>query len=59
MLDKLHKANTLHLSVVDDHKHMDLLSDEEMEGVEDTLTILHKYVENLEVQGDKKLAYQI
>ena len=53
MLDKLHKANPLHLSVVDDHKHMDLLSDEEMEGVEDTLTILHKYVENLEVQGDK------
>ena len=42
MLDKLHKANPLHLSVVDDHKHMDLLSDEEMEGVEDTLTILHK-----------------
>ena len=24
MLDKLHAANPLHLSVVDDHKHMDL-----------------------------------
>ena len=53
MVDKLHKANPLHMSVVDDHKHMDLLSDEEMEGVEDTLTILHKYVDNLDVQGDK------
>ncbi len=53
MIDKLHKANPLHMSVVDDHKHMDLLSDEEMEGVEDTLTILHKYVDNLDVQGDK------
>ena len=58
MLDKLHKASPLHLSVVDDHKHINLLSDEEMEGVEDTLTILHKYVENLEVQGDKN-NYQI
>jgi len=53
MLDKLHKVNPLHLSVVDDNKHMDLLTDDEIEGVEDTLTILHKYVESLEVQGDK------
>ena len=31
---------------------MDLLSDEEMEGVED-INDTYKYVENLEVQGDK------
>ena len=30
-----------------------LLSDDEIEGVEDTLTILTKYVESLEIQGDK------
>tara|TARA_A100001011_G_scaffold57198_1_gene56262 strand:- start:5088 stop:6152 length:1065 start_codon:yes stop_codon:yes gene_type:complete len=53
MIDKLHKVNPIHLSVVDDHKHMDMLSDEDIDGVEDTLTILHKYVDNLEVQGDK------
>ena len=53
MIDKLHKVNPIHLSVVDDHKHMDMLSDDDIDGVEDTLTILHKYVDNLEVQGDK------
>jgi hypothetical protein len=41
------------MTIVDDHKHMDLLSDEELEGVEDTLTILQKYVDGLEIQGEK------
>jgi hypothetical protein len=53
MMDKLHKANPLHVTAVDDHKHMDLLSDDEIEGVEDTLTILTKYVDSLEIQGEK------
>ena len=53
MMDKLHQANPLHVTVVDDHKHMDLLSDDEIEGVEDTLTILTKYVDSLEIQGEK------
>jgi len=53
MIDKLHAVNPLHMTVVDDHKHMDLLSDEELEGVEDTLTILSKYIDSLEIQGDK------
>ena len=53
MIDKLHGAEPLHMTIVDDHKHMDLLSDEELEGVEDTLTILQKYVDGLEIQGEK------
>ena len=37
-----------------DNKHMDFFDDEEIENVEDTLTILSKYVEGLEIQGKKK-----
>tara|TARA_Y100000996_G_scaffold369732_1_gene316871 strand:- start:19 stop:1086 length:1068 start_codon:yes stop_codon:yes gene_type:complete len=54
MLDKLHEASPLHVSVVDDHKHMDLMDDSDIEGVEDTLTILEKYIDGLEIQGQKK-----
>jgi DNA repair exonuclease SbcCD nuclease subunit len=54
MVDKLHSANPLHVVVVDDHKHMDLMDDDDIEGVEDTLTILEKYVDGLEIQGQKK-----
>ena len=54
MLDKLHETSQLHVSVVDDHKHMDLMDDSDIEGVEDTLTILEKYVDGLEIQGQKK-----
>ena len=32
---------------------MDMLTDEEVEDAEDTLTILSKYVESLEISGDK------
>ena len=53
MMDKLHQANPLHVTAVDDRKHMHLLSDDEIEGVEDTLTILTKYVDSLEIQGEK------
>ena len=54
MLDKLHEASPLHVSVVDDHKHMDLMDDSHKERVEDTLTILEKYIDGLEIQGQKK-----
>ena len=54
MIDKLHAANPLHVVVVDDHKHMDLMDDDDIEGVEDTLTILEKYIDGLEIQGQKK-----
>ena len=53
-LDKIHGASPLHLNVVDDHKHMDLLDDKDVENVEDTLTILNKYVEEMDIQGKKK-----
>ena len=54
MLDKLSKVNPLHLQVVDDHKHMDTMDDSEFENIEDTLTILTKYIDGLDIQGEKK-----
>lgn len=53
-LDKLYGVNPLHVSIVDDNKHMDFFDDEEIENIEDTLTILSKYVDGLEIQGKKK-----
>ena len=53
-LDKIHAENPLHLQVVDDNKHMDFFGDDDIEDIEDTLTILSKYVDGLEIQGKKK-----
>jgi DNA repair exonuclease SbcCD nuclease subunit len=53
MMDKLDKVNPIHVSVVEAHKHMDQLEDSEiMDETEDTLTILHHYVDSLEFGGD-------
>jgi len=53
-LDKVHTQNPLHLQVVDDNKHMDFFNDDEIEDIEDTITILGKYIDGLEIQGAKK-----
>jgi hypothetical protein len=53
-LDKVHASNPLHVAIVDDNKHMDFFDDDEIEGVDDTLTILSKYVDGLEIQGKKE-----
>jgi DNA repair exonuclease SbcCD nuclease subunit len=53
-LDKLHSANPLHVAVVDDNKHMDFYGDDDIEDIEDTLTILNNYIDGLEIQGKKK-----
>lgn len=55
LLDKLYKSDPAHVSIVDDHKHLDQKPDEEIfSETEDTLTILTKYVDNLEFDGDNK-----
>ena len=49
MLDKLYKANPANVSIVDDHKHMDQTSEEDLiDEAEDTMTILTKYIEKIE-----------
>ena len=53
------QPSPLHLQVVDDNKHMDLMDDADVENVEDTLTILTKYVDSMDIQGKKKPSYRI
>jgi len=53
-IDKVHGQSPLHVSVVDDNKHMDFFDDDDIEDIEDTLTILSKYVDGLDIQGKKK-----
>lgn len=52
-MDKLYKADPVNVSIVDDHKHLDKQPDEEIVNeAEDTLTILTKFVDNLQFEGD-------
>ena len=44
----------MQVQVVQDHLHLDLEDDEDIiDEAEDTLTILNKYVENLEIKNEK------
>jgi len=53
-IDKLEKAGTVNIQVVDDHLNLNLESDDNIVNeTEDTLTILRKYVDNLELDADK------
>lgn len=48
-IDKLEKSNTLGIQIVDDNLHLDLLeADEIIDEAQDTLTILKKYVDNID-----------
>ena len=48
-IDKLEKAGVLDLQVVEDHLNLDLEDDEDIiDEAEDTLTILTKYIDQLE-----------
>ena len=52
-LDNLYKSDPINVSIVDDNKHLDKQPDEEIfSEAEDTMTILSKYVSNMEFQGD-------
>lgn len=54
-IEKLEKVSPLHVQVVEDHLNLDLESDDEIVSeAEDTLTILHKYVNTLDVNVDKE-----
>ena len=54
MLDKLYKANPANVSIVDDHKHMDQQSEEEIfNEAEDTLTTLNRYVDGMDTNIDR------
>ena len=54
-IDKLEKVDPLSIQVVEDNLHLDLEDDQDIiNEAEDTLTILKKFVENIEVNVDKK-----
>lgn len=54
-IEKLEKVSPLHVQVVEDHLNLNLESDDEIVSeAEDTLTILHKYVDTLDVNVDKE-----
>ena len=47
-MDKLYKANPIHIQIVDDHLNLDLEDDDDIVNeAEDTITIMSKYVQNL------------
>ena len=55
VLDKLYKCNPLNVSIVEDFSDVSF-DDEEglVDQAEDTMTILNKYIESLELKGDKQ-----
>lgn len=54
-IERLEKANPLHVQVVEDHLNLDLESEDDIiSEAEDTLTILHNYVNALDVNVNKK-----
>jgi DNA repair exonuclease SbcCD nuclease subunit len=55
MLDKIYKINPANLSIVDDNKNMDQLSEEEIiNEAEDTLTTLNNFIGNMNTTVNKK-----
>lgn len=53
-IDKLEKAEVMNIQVVDDNLNLNLEADDEIiNEAEDTLTILKKYVQNLELDTNK------
>lgn len=54
-VDKLEKAGVIDMQVVEDHFHLDLEADDDIVNeAEDTLTILNKYVDQMQIQGDRQ-----
>ena len=54
-VSKLEDQNLINLQVVEDHLHLDLEDDEDIiDEAEDTLTILDKYIDGLEISANKQ-----
>jgi len=53
-INKIYEAEPLNVSIVEDHRNLDTMSDEDiLENAEDTLTVLSKYVTALETKANK------
>jgi len=54
MLDALYKSNPANVSIVEDNKNADMLTEEEIiNEADDTLTLITKYVDSISVDVDK------
>ena len=54
-VENIIKANPADLKVVEDHSNLDVLNEDDFSGEsEDTLTILTKHIESLNIDGDKE-----
>ncbi len=54
-VENIIKANPADLKVVEDHTNLDVLNEDEFSGdAEDTLTILTRHIESLNIDGDKE-----
>jgi hypothetical protein len=54
-MDKLYQANPVNIQIVDDHLNLNLEDDEDIVNeAEDTVTILSKYIDNMETNVPKK-----
>ena len=54
-MDRLYKMDPVHVQIVDDHKHLDKVAEEDIiDEAEDTQTILNKYVDGIETPVNKK-----
>lgn len=59
-IEKLEKAEPLHVQVVEDHLNLNLDNDKEIiQEAQDTLTILNNYIQQLETVGDKNAVSNI
>ncbi len=59
-IDRLEKANPIDVQVVEDHLNLDLEDDQEIvDEAEDTLTILNKFVDSLNIKTDKTAIKQV
>ena len=54
-MDKLYKANVADISVAENFDLEDLEGDDIIDEAEDTITILSKYVQSLEIDNKKEL----
>ena len=55
VIDKLEQAGVCDIQIVDDHFHMDAEQDSDIVNeAEDTLTLLNKYIDNVQIQANKK-----
>lgn len=55
VIERLEKANTADLQVVDDHFHLDLEADSDIVNeAEDTMSIINKFIDSMNINTDRK-----